>query len=532
MRRDFFILTAAVLLMLCLCGRMKISAETASPVLIPDSTAKADMESNTRSLQNAINQVSELGGGTVELPEGNYFFYAENNNFADNEGIAENDREWHVIKCRNQVTISGKGAKTVLYPVGNYEQPTDMFYFADLLDAGEPGYIENADFRNFTVDCRYAVNHGRYTAKGKGFYMVLLKDCDWQGVMVYGSDGTGFGVDCPINCTMTACIAIQCGKQADISCVGASGFGIGYGYSEEESMQITDCEAYGNRKYGFFVENQKRFRKDLYKAESKDGFRIEACMAGDNLYNFGAEYCQKLTIEDCDTKRAVYETYELFDPVWQQDYHISETCSDCRVLVQQEEPVPENAFVYEGVDYSPVFDPEFYMSRYSDIRRAYQGQPQKAFQHFVTYGIKEGRVGNAVFNCSYYKRNYPDLQKAFGEEREKYFRHYLLYGQKEKRRADYLIPTKNGRDYSAVYEYTYYRKRYPDLARAFGDNEILFFRHFLDHGMKEARQASSTFDPAYYRKRYEDLRNAFGSSMERYYLHYLKYGIREKRETG
>lgn len=89
----------------------------------------------------------------------------------------------------------------------------------------------------------------------------------------------------------------------------------------------------------------------------------------------------------------------------------------------------------------------------------------------------------------------------------------------------------NGVDYKYVYNYTYYKKKYADLQKAFGSNKAKYFEHFYTFGMKEGRQASASFNVQAYQKRYVDLRNAFGNELPLYYWHYCVYGRKENRKT-
>ena len=91
--------------------------------------------------------------------------------------------------------------------------------------------------------------------------------------------------------------------------------------------------------------------------------------------------------------------------------------------------------------------------------------------------------------------------------------------------------TWHGVDYSPVYNYTYYRKKYADLRDAFGNDKDAYFKHFCNYGMKECRQASSSFNVKKYKARYEDLQKAYGDNWPKYYEHYCVYGKKEKRNA-
>ncbi len=250
-------------------------------------------QQNSENLQKLIDELS-VSGGTVYIPAGVYEF-AENGT----QTIGS-----HCIKMRSNVSITGDGEKTVLKPVGASQAGMDMFYFNDYLDTGKPIYLENCRFEDFVIDAA-DTSCETYTSAGKGFMFNLFRHCHWRGVTVRNTDATGFGVDCPINSSISSCTAIGCGKAATVDNGGASGFGIGYGYCAEESMTISDCRAEGNKKFGFFFEHQGRFNSTMYTSEDAAGFRVLNCTAQDNLYNFGGIVAFGGVYEGCTSERAV-----------------------------------------------------------------------------------------------------------------------------------------------------------------------------------------------------------------------------------
>lgn len=249
-------------------------------------------EVNSRRLQALIDSLAKTGG-TVYIPAGEYEF-------------CENGRQTygsHCIKMRSGVNIKGDGGSTVLRPVGLSDYGLDMFYFNDYLDIGEPNYLVGCSFEDFVIDasdtsCR------TYTSAGKGFMFNLFRDCHFTRVTVINTDATGFGIDCPIDSSIIGCTAIGCGKAAGVNSSGASGFGIGYGYSDEESIIISDCIACGNRKFGFFFEHQGRFSPQMYSAEPKTAFSVNGCYASENLYNFGGICSSSVSYSSCVSERA------------------------------------------------------------------------------------------------------------------------------------------------------------------------------------------------------------------------------------
>lgn len=83
--------------------------------------------------------------------------------------------------------------------------------------------------------------------------------------------------------------------------------------------------------------------------------------------------------------------------------------------------------------------------------------------------------------------------------------------------------------YRAIYNYEFYRSKYPDVAAAFGNNRAATLNHFLNTGRRERRQGCAGFDVRSYYNQYEDLRRSYGVNWPSYYEHYRSHGEREGR---
>ena len=92
-----------------------------------------------------------------------------------------------------------------------------------------------------------------------------------------------------------------------------------------------------------------------------------------------------------------------------------------------------NGFFHNGVDYSFVFDPEYYGYNNPSVRLAVNGNKGRLFEHFVRVGMKEGIKGNDSFDVYVYKNNNPDLK--YGMDLERYYTHYCLDGHEEGRKC-------------------------------------------------------------------------------------------------
>ena len=202
---------------------------------------------------------------------------------------------------------------------------------------------------------------------------------------------------------------------------------------------------------------------------------------------------------------------------------------------------------YNGVDYSSVFDPIYYLDTYADLKAAFGDNQQLAFKHFINNGMREGRKGNDNFNVYAYANSYPDLQKAFGSNLSSYYKHYAQRGRLESRNCSpyagsdirnsklnftYISLVNNGVDYSAVFDPINYLDRYGDLKAAFGNDQNKAFNHFLNNGIKEGRKGNDTFNVYSYANRYQDLATAFGTDKSLYVKHYLTHGINENRNAS
>ena len=192
--------------------------------------------------------------------------------------------------------------------------------------------------------------------------------------------------------------------------------------------------------------------------------------------------------------------------------------------------------------YAAVYNYDYYVNKYPDIRAAFGENREAAAEHFVEFGMAEGRQGSASFDVSSYFNRYTDLRAAFGLNLKLYYEHYMAYGMNEGRDGTHssapqlLSTTLDGIDYSPVYNPSHYLE-YDDMKSTFNlktdfvslVDDLSLIRHFVNFGMKEGRSGNESFDVASYYNRYEDLRRAFGRDLPSYYLHYIQFGKGEGR---
>ena len=82
-----------------------------------------------------------------------------------------------------------------------------------------------------------------------------------------------------------------------------------------------------------------------------------------------------------------------------------------------------------------IFDANIYAKAYPDVAAAYGNDREALWNHYVTYGIKEGRTEiSSTFNVFAYISAYQDLRNVFGDDLMAYYVHYVNHGMNENRR--------------------------------------------------------------------------------------------------
>ncbi|WP_276949130.1 hypothetical protein [Acetatifactor muris] len=132
-----------------------------------------------------------------------------------------------------------------------------------------------------------------------------------------------------------------------------------------------------------------------------------------------------------------------------------------------------------GAGIETIFDEHYYADMYPDLKEAYGYDRAALLEHFMTYGLSEGREMNELIDIVKYREKYQDLQDAFGDDWDAYVAHYLSYGAIEHR--------DNGTDFDPVD----YLNRYGDLQDAFGNDILAAYRHYQEQGRQEGREGRS-----------------------------------------
>ena len=81
-----------------------------------------------------------------------------------------------------------------------------------------------------------------------------------------------------------------------------------------------------------------------------------------------------------------------------------------------------------------VFDATYYAANYPDVAQS-NSEPLRMLEHYMLYGIYEGRNASATFNATDYKNKNADLAAVYGDNMLAYVYHYVACGQAEERDA-------------------------------------------------------------------------------------------------
>ncbi|SEB07393.1 hypothetical protein SAMN02910384_03327, partial [Pseudobutyrivibrio sp. ACV-2] len=123
-----------------------------------------------------------------------------------------------------------------------------------------------------------------------------------------------------------------------------------------------------------------------------------------------------------------------------------------------------------------------YAQQNPDIVAAIGTKPADLETHYNVFGKKEGRAGSAdeagsalrqLFDAEFYAKMNPDVVAVLGNDANALFNHFLQFGINE------------GRRINPYFDVNAYKKAYPDLVAAFGDDIAAYYNHFANHGISE-----------------------------------------------
>lgn len=209
------------------------------------------------------------------------------------------------------------------------------------------------------------------------------------------------------------------------------------GYTDQPNGGIT-CNQFPTYLYNWgFVGTKK-------KSEIKSG-AVVAVGKGDNIehvfvvesYNPSTDICNKYDTGNDERIRngAYYKNVKLVEWTNREFIAAWNVPSNLKSSSGTKEKNNASNTIFNGLDYSPVYNYSYYKNKYADLRKAFGADEEAYFKHFCTYGMKEGRQAIKSFNVQKYKSYYSDLRKAFGNNLSEYYKHYCIFGKNEGRKA-------------------------------------------------------------------------------------------------
>jgi len=169
---------------------------------------------------------------------------------------------------------------------------------------------------------------------------------------------------------------------------------------------------------------------------------------------------------------------------------------------------------------SCLYNAEYYEKANDDVAVALKHDDEAMYQHWLNYGMAEGRNASMVFNAKYYLEKNPDVAAEVGEDYVAAYEHFVTTGLLE------------GRESSPVFSVKYYLEANTDVAQAFNGDYVSAAKHFNENAIAEGRSGSGNFDYTVYRSCNKDVEELYGEYIEGYYIHYINHGRAEGRTGG
>ncbi len=129
-----------------------------------------------------------------------------------------------------------------------------------------------------------------------------------------------------------------------------------------------------------------------------------------------------------------------------------------------------------------VFDAEYYVNRYADLRDAYGNDEATLYEHYVNYGIEEGRAASPYFDVKFYmNQNGQAFRETMKGDYEKAFKHFLAN-----------VGSTSLMKLSETFDAAYYAVQNPSA----GTTMQALLEHYVQEGSQKNAPASTTFmDP-------------------------------------
>lgn len=169
---------------------------------------------------------------------------------------------------------------------------------------------------------------------------------------------------------------------------------------------------------------------------------------------------------------------------------------------------------------TPLFNREWYLTRNPDVAEAVAQGLLDPLEHFLQYGLHEGRSPGPLLDVQYYLRHNPDVAAAVSRGETTAYDHFLSFGVFE------------GRAPIALFDASYYLTHNPDVAQAVRAGDFTPIQHFIEYGQYEGRVVTPIIDLGAYMGANPDVYRAVQEGGMSAMEHLMLYGIREKRDLG
>ncbi len=235
---------------------------------VPNDDSLETAQANTKLFRDLMYTCYVMGGGTVSIPNGTFYF-------------AKYD-EVEIVMAYSNVNVKGVGMEKSILKIIEEESSAGGYSFFRNLSS-----LNNANYSDFTIDM-YAQTMHHYGPGGKAFYIQKLTDCTFKNLKLKGTPSTALGIDHLVNVHIDNVHCYECGRlwgyvletegilpfvptnpKSHNTYPGGAGIGIGTGNIDGENFKITNCTAELCGHYGIFVEHQRLYSSSALK-ESKD----------------------------------------------------------------------------------------------------------------------------------------------------------------------------------------------------------------------------------------------------------------------
>ncbi|MBE7380670.1 MAG: FG-GAP repeat protein [Leptolyngbya sp. SIO1E4] len=187
--------------------------------------------------------------------------------------------------------------------------------------------------------------------------------------------------------------------------------------------------------------------------------------------------------EGTDTATVLIEVLAVIEP--------APVLFDYEQFLRSQQPIATVPIeTMDGLPLAQLFDEQYYLNQNSDVAAAVStGGLSSGYQHFVQFGLAEGRNPSVLYDEAFYLANNADIAAAVAADFiDSGLTHFLLFGHEE------------ARDPSSLFNSEDYLTNNPDVVAAVEDGLLQSaFEHYIVFGADENRlPALSLYNEAFY----------------------------------